>query len=96
MQEKPLLSSWHHPHDSWYEATQSTMYDILGCSADMHSGVALTESSDDLGQKYMTPECAVGRNNSDIIIVGRAILNVSTYTQYTCIPPLVMILPFGT
>lgn len=42
-------------------------------------GIALTESSDGLGQKYMTPEAAVGQNNTDIVIVGRAILNVSSH-----------------
>ena len=39
-------------------------------------GVALSESSDGLGQKYMTPEVAIAQKHSDIIIVGRAILNV--------------------
>ena len=35
------------------------------------------ESGDGLGQHYITPETAVARNLTDIIIVGRAILNVS-------------------
>ena len=41
-------------------------------------GVALNESADGLGQKYVTPEVAIGENQSDVIIVGRAILNVSS------------------
>ena len=40
-------------------------------------GVSLEECGDGLGQHYITPETAVGGNLTDIIIVGRAILNVS-------------------
>lgn len=39
-------------------------------------GVSLMESSDGLGQQYITPETAVGTNLTDVIIVGRAILSV--------------------
>lgn len=39
-------------------------------------GVALSESSDGLGQQYVTPETAVSQKHTDIIIVGRAILKV--------------------
>ena len=44
-------------------------------------GVALAESSDGLGQNYITPESAVGHNSTDIIIVGRAILKVSSMSS---------------
>lgn len=40
-------------------------------------GVSLVESGDGLGQHYITPETAVASNLTDVIIVGRAILNVS-------------------
>lgn len=50
---------------------------VSSCPSVIHMtpGIALTESSDGLGQKYTTPEAAVGQNNTDIVIVGRAILN---------------------
>lgn len=53
----------------------------------------MIEASDGLGQKYVTPEVAVGKNNTDVIIVGRAILNVSNKTvcvskvNHICIIP---------
>ncbi len=49
-------------------------------------GVSLNESNDGLGQQYITPETAIGSNLTDVIIVGRAILNVSTchYSVLSC------------
>lgn len=40
----------------------------------MTPGVQFTENKDGLGQRYITPETAIIENNTDIIIVGRGIL----------------------
>lgn len=40
----------------------------------MTPGVQFDEKTDDLGQGYITPEMALVKNNTDIIIVGRGIL----------------------
>lgn len=41
----------------------------------MTPGVRFSEAKDSLGQKYITPEKAIKENESDIIIVGRGIIN---------------------
>ena len=46
----------------------------------MYVGVSLKESADGLGQEYVTPETVIGSNLTDVIIVGRAILNVSPFS----------------
>ncbi|KAI0231215.1 orotidine 5'-phosphate decarboxylase [Massospora cicadina] len=43
----------------------------------MTPGVALAASGDGLGQQYRTPDLILANNLSDIIIVGRNILNAS-------------------
>ena len=43
----------------------------------MTPGVKLSEGSDSLGQQYNTPEKVLGKNRSDIMIVGRGIAQAS-------------------
>lgn len=43
----------------------------------MTPGVKLSEGSDPLGQQYNTPETILGRNGSDIMIVGRGVAQAS-------------------
>jgi len=40
----------------------------------MTPGVRFIEKNDDLGQQYITPEIAIKQQNTDVIIVGRGIL----------------------
>ena len=41
-------------------------------------GISFENKKDNLGQRYLTPEEAVGKNKTDIIIVGRDIYNFSS------------------
>jgi uridine monophosphate synthetase len=45
------------------------------CHLHLSPGVQLEQACDTLGQRYITPEHSIINNKSDIIIVGRGILN---------------------
>ncbi len=42
----------------------------------------LKAGGDGLGQQYLTPQTAIGKNHSDVIIVGRGIIQVSSGLRY--------------